>query len=131
MFRIIIKDYFGTHNQNSLFVVLFHIQEQSSHHHLLYSELKIPGLTVCMWGYFAGFLFSVFFKRKRFKTNPSEWKNGLDLDQARHLVMPDLGLSCIQRISTASQEGVKIKYLLFELNRSLVNNYIVKYQISQ
>ena len=55
VFRIIIEEYFGTHNQSSLFLVLFHTWEQLAHQQLLCSELKIPGLTVCMLGYFLYF----------------------------------------------------------------------------
>ena len=41
--------------------------------------------------------------------------NSLDPDQARHFVGPDLGLNCLQKLSTdeISRQRVKVLFFLF------------------
>ena len=78
-------------------------------------------LTFCMMGNFHAFLssadfFKITFSKTSFK-NTIRVSNGLDPDQDRRFVGPDLGTNCLQRLSAdkkvaASKERVKISILV-------------------
>ena len=90
--------------------------------------ILIISSTLCMLGNFACF-FAVcgfFFRTNFFKKNPSgilsgsPWvSNGLDPDQAWHVVRPDLGPNCMQRLSAdnkLSLAGKKLKVYPHEIS---------------
>ena len=63
---------------------------------------QLSPITLCMLGNFACFFLVIcgFFQNQLFKKNQEfKMSNSLDLDQARHLVGPDLDPNCLKRLS--------------------------------
>ena len=80
----------------------------------IFMTLKLlESVTNCLLGNFACFFFKVKFFEKKYFRNTIRVSHGLDPDQVRRFVGPDLGPNCLQKLLTdnTSRYRVKRKYV--------------------